>query len=59
MDATSTPIDSTLLWIYEWICVDIGIPYMVLYGGTIWHAIEGGMKSCETDWEDFRFAKTK
>ena len=43
MDATPTPIDSTNLWIYEWICVDIGIPYMVLHGGAIGHAMEGGL----------------
>ncbi len=59
MDATPTPIDSTNLWIYEWICVDIGIPYMVLHGGAIGHAMEGGMKSCESGWEDFRFTKPK
>jgi len=40
--------------IYEWIPVDMCIPYMVLYGGTIWHTMEGGIRSCEICWEEFR-----
>ena len=41
------------------ICVDMCIPYRVLYGGSIWRTMEGGFRISEIGWEDFRFGEMK
>lgn len=41
------------------VSMDIPVPYMVLHGGAIGHAMEGGIKSCEIGWEEFCLCEMK